>query len=144
MNITGITGRLTADCELRIVGDSNVINFSIANDDERRKNQAGEYENVTSFFNITYWSKSGKMANHLKKGKLVSVAGKLKQEQWDKDGKNYSKVVIKATDVLPFIYEKASDGQNNQQQHPSQNGGPSNNNIEFQDFDSQESDPAFN
>ena len=114
MNNICIDGRLTSDCEIKQVGDSHVINFSIANDDENKKNQSGEYEKITSFFNVAYWSKSGKMATHLLKGKMVNVIGRLKQETWDNSetGKKNSKVIIKAFEVKPHVFEKA--GESNQ------------------------------
>lgn len=114
MNSVNISGRLTADCEVRAVNDTNVITFSIANDDERKKNAAGEYEPVVSFFNVTYWSKSGKMANHLKKGKAVTISGRLKQDRWtDQNGQNKNRIHITAREVLPHVYEKTENTNNN-------------------------------
>ena len=108
MNNINITGRLTRDAEIKPVGDSNVISFSICNDDERKKNEAGEYESVPSFFDCSVWSKSGKIANHLLKGKAVSVSGRIKQETWQsKEGENRSKVAIKAFEVVPHQFEAA-------------------------------------
>ena len=108
MNLLGISGRLTADCEIKAIGDSNVINFSIANNDEQRKKDDGTYENVVSFFNVSFWNKSGKMARHLIKGKAVTITGRLKQQRWtDQEGKNQGRIVINAVKVEPHAYESA-------------------------------------
>jgi len=121
MNNINITGNLTRDAEMKQIGDSNVIEFSIANNDESKKNQSGEWEKIVSYFNCSIWSKSGKIFNHLKKGKAVSVSGKLKQEIWqDKEtNKNMSKVVIRANEVIPHVYEK--ENQNNTQNNTQNN-----------------------
>jgi single-strand DNA-binding protein len=108
MNFNGITGRLTKDCEVKPVGESHAIEFSIANDDETKK-VGDQYENIVSFFNVVYWSKSGKMANHLKKGKAVTIEGRLKQQRWTKeDGTNQSRVIIIAKKVEPHVYESTN------------------------------------
>lgn len=106
MNIVGMSGRLTADCEIKAVGESNVINFSIANNDESRKKDDGTYEQIVSFFNVVFWNKSGKMAAHLKKGKAVTITGRLKQQRWtDQEGKNHGRIVINASKVEPHVFE---------------------------------------
>ena len=64
MNNINITGNLTRDAEIKIVGDSHVVNFSICNNDESKKNEAGEYESVPSFFDCSVWSKSGKKSKN--------------------------------------------------------------------------------
>jgi len=111
MNGVFMTGRLTRDAEMKPVGDNNVISFSIANDDESKKQQDGSYENIVSFFNCEFWSKSGKMAMHLLKGKAVTITGALKQDRWqDKEGQNRSVVKIKCSKVEPHVYEKAAGG----------------------------------
>jgi len=110
MNNFSITGRLTNDAEIKAVNDSNVINFSIANNDESKKDANGNYEDVVSFFNCVYWSKSGKMVNHLRKGKMVTCSGRLKQERWEKDGQNYNRVTLRCYEVLPHVFENVENG----------------------------------
>ena len=104
-----ISGNITADAEKKAIGDRFVINFAIANNDESKKMENGSYESIVSFFNVVFWSKSGKMANHLKKGKTVSIVGKLKQDRWEKDGKTFQAVKIQASEVIPHVYEKVVD-----------------------------------
>jgi single-strand DNA-binding protein len=124
LNTFNITGNLTADGEIKQVGDSNVINFSIANNDESKKKDDGNYENIASFFNCTYWSKTGKMVNHLKKGKTVSLSGKLKQERWEKDGVNHSRVTLRCNEVIPHVYESAGYDPATDPQNPAYTGTP--------------------
>ena len=131
MNNISITGNIVRDAEIKQVGDSNVINFSICNNDESKKNEAGEYETVPSFFDCTVWSKSGKLANHLLKGKAVTVSGRLKQETWqNEEGQNRTKVVIRAFEVIPHVYEAAGAA-------PTSTGDSNG----FGDFDTDPSDP---
>jgi len=115
LNSINITGRLTRDAELTLTKNNNtVINFSIANDDERRK-QNETWEAVVSFFNCVYWSKEGRMARHLKKGKGVTITGQLRQDTWkDDQGNNKSKVFINVQQVIPHAFEKTDQNQTSQ------------------------------
>ena len=118
MNSINITGNLTADCEKVSVGDSFVIKFSIANNDESRKKEDGTYENIASFFSCELWSKSCKMAKHLLKGKAVTISGSLKQYRWaTEDGTNRSAVKIKCFKVEPHIFERSDTTGNNPNQN---------------------------
>ena len=118
MNNFQMTGTLTADAEIKQIGESNVINFTIANNDESKKNQDGSWENIASFFNCIFWSKSGKMVSHLLKGKHVTVSGSLKQDRWEKDGAKHSTIKLRCSEVVPHVYEKASDNIQPDQSQP--------------------------
>ncbi len=103
MNVVTITGNVTRE----IGGEHDIfapegseytcLTISIANNDESRKNQQGEYENIPSFFDVKFWTKKPQhWIQRIKKGSPVAVTGAMKQETWQKDGQNFSKVVINA------------------------------------------------
>src|SRR5689334_19310188 len=71
-----IIGRLTKDAVVNTLKDQRkVINFSIAINDTY-KPKGGERTTATTFCNCAYWV-SEKMAEHLKKGTLVEVTGRI-------------------------------------------------------------------
>lgn len=76
-----ITGRLTADAQVRNVSNSKtVVNFSVAINDSY-KNKAGERIEQTTYFDCAYWL-SPKVAQILTKGALVELWGKVSARAW--------------------------------------------------------------
>ena len=99
INQVVMIGNLTRDMEIRYAQNGNCIgNFSLAVN--RAKKQGDKWIEETSFFDVSLF---GKMAESLKpylvRGQKVCVVGYLKQDRWEKDGKNYSKVVIVAENI---------------------------------------------
>jgi single-strand DNA-binding protein len=76
-----LVGRLTADPELRTTPNGTpVCDMRIAVDRPRKRD-------VTDYFTITVWDKQGEAcAEHLEKGRLVSVEARVEMRQWKKDG----------------------------------------------------------
>ena len=89
-----IVGRLGNDAKINKIGENNAIYFSVAISERK-----GE-ENVTSWINCTYWSKSDKIAQYLTKGKLVSVSADWYAER-EHEGKRYSNFRVR--DINPFL-----------------------------------------
>ncbi len=72
-----IVGRLTRDAVVNTLKDERrVVNFSIAVNDSFKSKGKGERVKVTSYFNCAYWI-GEKVAEHLKKGTLVQVEGRV-------------------------------------------------------------------
>lgn len=82
MNHVVLIGRLTRDPELRYTPNGvAVANFTLAVD-RRFTNQAGERE--TDFIPIVVWQKLAETcANHLHKGRLVAVDGRLQIRSYE-------------------------------------------------------------
>ena len=57
---------------------------------EKRKDKAGELQDVTTWFRITLWNKQAEnAAKYLTKGSAVYIEGRLRIEEWtDRDGNN--------------------------------------------------------
>ena len=72
-----IVGNLTRDPELRFTaGGKGVASFGVAV--SRRFQQNGEWQEKTSFFNVTAWDTLGEnIAASLTKGSRVLVTGRL-------------------------------------------------------------------
>ena len=106
-----LLGRLTRDAELKYTaGGQAVCKFSIAVN--RRKKNGDQWEDEANFFDIVIWGKQGETLNqYLKKGKMVAVDGELRQDRWQQDGQNRSKVEI----VASFLQLLGGGGQGNYQ-----------------------------
>lgn len=76
-----IIGRLTKDAEVRTTQqEKHVVNFSIATNESYR-NKQGERVEQTTYFNCSYWISSA-IAQHLTKGSLVEVEGRIGVNVW--------------------------------------------------------------
>lgn len=97
MNSVKIDGNVTRDPETFSPQGSEytVLKFSIANNDESKKDANGQWENVPSFFDVEYWTKKAQYwIQKLTKGASVTIQGRLKQQTWEHEGKNHSRVKI--------------------------------------------------
>jgi len=76
-----IVGRLTQDAKLEMLKDERkVIHFSLAVNDSYRP-KGGDLVKLTNFFNCSYW-KNASLAEHLKKGTLVELSGRVGVSAW--------------------------------------------------------------
>jgi len=85
-----IIGRLTRDAEVRTLSSKKqVVNFSIATNDNYR-NKQGERIEQTTYFDCSYWI-SPKVAEILTKGALVELSGRAYTSAWiGKDGEAHA------------------------------------------------------
>lgn len=90
-NKTILIGRMTRDIDLKYTPTGMAVgDFSLAVN-ERRK----DGEDVASFVDITAWGRTAEvLAEYGGKGKQILVEGRLRQDRWEKDGKNYSKLKV--------------------------------------------------
>lgn len=91
LNSVSLTGRLTADPELKEFGEGKqVANFSLAVNEYKK----GDGDAV-SFVPVTVWNKTAEVAkNFLSKGSQVAIKGRLQQQRWEQDGQKRSKIQI--------------------------------------------------
>ncbi|MDR2757885.1 MAG: single-stranded DNA-binding protein [Spirochaetaceae bacterium] len=99
LNHVVLIGRLTRDAELKYTsGGQPVCKFSIAVN--RRKKNGDQWVDEVSYFDIVLWGRQGESLNqYLVKGKMVGIEGELRQDRWEQDGQNRSKVEIVATNL---------------------------------------------
>ena len=93
-NVLSINGRLVREAILSYSnGGTAILNFSIAVN--RSVKKGDKWEDEASFFDCVMFSKMAESVNkYLEKGKQVSIIGELKQERWEQDGNQRSRVVI--------------------------------------------------
>lgn len=96
-----IVGNLGQDPELRYTPNSDAVcNFSVATN-EKRRDKAGELQDVTTWFRVTLWRKQAENASkYLQKGSPVYIEGRLRQSEWtDRDGNTRTTLEVNATDM---------------------------------------------
>ena len=92
INSCTFTGRLTKDCEIKATQSGvTVVRFSIANNwysSQAKKEEA-------SFFDCVMFGKMADgLAPYLKKGTAVTISGELRQQRFQSNGENRSKIEI--------------------------------------------------
>jgi single-strand DNA-binding protein len=100
-----IVGRVGKDPETRATpSGKNVTSFSVAVNE-------GYGDNIkTMWFNVQAWEPlADRIPKFVKKGALVAVAGRLKVEEWTKEGQKQSRTVIVANDVQRLDSRDSAD-----------------------------------
>jgi single-strand DNA-binding protein len=99
INHVVLVGRLTRDAELKYTsGGQAVCKFSLAIN--RRKKNGDQWEDEPNFFDVVCWGRQGEALNqYMLKGKQVGVEGQLRQDRWEQDGQNRSRVQIIASNI---------------------------------------------
>ena len=99
INHVVLVGRLTRDAELKYTASGQAVcKFSIAVN--RRRKNGDQWEDEANYFDVVLWGRQGEALNqYLLKGKSVGVDGELRQDRWQQDGQNRSKVEIVATNI---------------------------------------------
>lgn len=92
-NLVVLIGNLTRDVELRTAAGQSVTDLGLAVND--RVKRGDQWVDDTTFIDVTVWGKTADYAaDNLSKGSPVYIEGRLKFEQWEKDGKKQSKIKV--------------------------------------------------
>ena len=99
INHVVLVGRLTRDAELKYTASGQAVcKFSVAVN--RRRKNGDQWEDEANYFDVVLWGRQGEALNqYLLKGKSVGVEGELRQDRWQQDGQNRSKVEIVANNI---------------------------------------------
>jgi len=99
INHVVLVGRLTRDAELKYTASGQAVcKFSVAIN--RRRKNGEQWEDEANYFDVVLWGRQGEALNqYLQKGKSVGVDGELRQDRWQQDGQNRSKVEIVANNI---------------------------------------------
>lgn len=96
-NLAIVIGNLGADPELRNTETGKtVVSFSVATTDKWKDKQSGEIKEHTEWHQVEAWEGFAKAcAEHLKKGSLVYVCGRLQKSSWEPQPgvKSYNTVI---------------------------------------------------
>lgn len=101
LNALYLQGRLTKDASLNTLSNgSAVATLSLAVNKDYLDSSTNEWKKITNFFDVSYWGESAKKnLSEYTKGREVLVEAELKTSSWEKDGKKFSRVEIRATRV---------------------------------------------
>ncbi|GHU25242.1 hypothetical protein FACS1894164_13970 [Spirochaetia bacterium] len=96
LNHVVLIGRLTRDAELKYTANGlAVCKFSIAVNRARKNGE--QWVDEVSFFDIVLCGRQGEaISKYLVKGKQVAITGELRQDRWEQEGQNRSRVEIVA------------------------------------------------
>jgi len=114
-----LVGNLGKDPELRYTPQGNAVcSFSLATN-EKRKDKAGEQQDITTWFRVTLWGRQAETASqYLTKGQPVYIEGRLRTEEWtDREGVKRQSLEVTASD-MHFI---GSRGQGDSHHPPASN-----------------------
>ena len=105
-----ISGNLTRDPELRSTASGlPVLGFGVAVNDRRKNQQTGEWEDYPNFIDCTmFGTRAQSLSKYLSKGTKVTIEGKLRWSQWERDGQKRSKIEV-IVDDLEFMSSRNSD-----------------------------------
>lgn len=103
INTVVVSGNLTRDPELRsLPSGTTVCELGIAVNERNKNPQTNEWEDRPNYFDVTVWGGMGEWAaRSLQKGAGVTIEGRLRWEQWERDGEKRSKVKIVANSLVP-------------------------------------------
>ncbi|KIL35844.1 hypothetical protein SD71_10625 [Cohnella kolymensis] len=94
MNKVILSGRWSKDIETKEVGGKTLAKSSLAVDDGYGDKKQ------TFFFDVEMWGKTADaVASYSGKGKRVLIEGRLKVDQWEKDGQRRTAVRVIAEQV---------------------------------------------
>lgn len=101
INFVVIAGNLTADPSYKATASGMaVLEFGMAVNDRRKNQSTGEWEDVPNFVDVTlFGNRAESLSTILAKGMRVTVVGKLRYSQWEKDGQKRSKLGVVAEEV---------------------------------------------
>lgn len=123
-NTVVVMGNMTRDVQLRYTPSGTpVTDISLAVN-EKRKGQNGDYIEEVSYVDITLWGRTAEIASeYLAKGKSVLIHGRLKQDRWEKDGLNHSKlkVICERLILLSSGGTRRDNDQSEQHEEPASN-----------------------
>lgn len=132
LNRVFLMGNLTRDPELRYTPNGTAVaQFGIAVNRRWRDRQSSEMREETTFVEVEVWARQAETASeYLAKGRACFIEGRLKLDQWEKDGQKRSKLKVVAERVQ-FLggrgdAPRPEGGKRARQQEPASGGAEEN------------------
>ena len=86
-----VAGRMTADPEIKTIGENRLCKFTIACDRPKRK---GEETAETDFFPCTAWNRNADVIVD-----MVTLVGSVHNNRYEKDGQKRSSTEVKVEEI---------------------------------------------
>ena len=107
-NVT-ILGRLVRDPEVRFAATGTAVaSFSIATN-RRYADKSGQWQVEVAFLPCAAFGRVAEQLAQKHKGDAVLATGRLRTENWEKDGAKHSRLVL-VTETLHFIASAPTGG----------------------------------
>ncbi len=105
-----ITGRVVANSVVHKVGnDKQVVNFSIAINDNYKPKGSTEVKEVVTYINCSYWL-NAKTADWLKKGALVQLSGRIGMNVYsNSEGKAIGSLTFHTNNIQILVFAKKAE-----------------------------------
>ncbi len=107
-NNVHLEGNLGKDAEKKFTPNGDVVNFSIAVNEQWEDKDGTEHKH-TDWFQIQVWGPLAKFAATLKAGTPVIVEGKIKPETYTADGVEHKTFSIKADYIRKIDYSAPNE-----------------------------------
>ena len=121
---------MTADPEIKTIGENRLCEFTIACERPKRK---GEETAETDFFPCTAWNRNADViVDWFGKGDMVTLVGSVHNNRYEKDGQKRSAIEVKVEEIHFNGGKRKQDG----------NNAPSNNSY-TNPYAGTEDDPLF-
>lgn len=119
-----LVGNLCRDIELRhILSGTAVAEIGLAVNDRVKKGD--QWIDETTFVDCVLWGRTAEVANqYLSKGSPCLIEGRLKLEQWEKDGQKRSKLKVVADKLQMLGAKRQEKPQPGYQSAPADEYGP--------------------
>lgn len=114
-----IEGRLAADPEIRWTNDGTAVTtFAVACSDRYKNQQTNQWEDTEALYiRCQAWkNRAENIANQLRKGTPVLVVGKLKPNNWEKDGQKHYQNIFEVYNIAQILTQQQPQQANQQQQ----------------------------
>lgn len=97
LNKVFLIGNLTRDPELRYIPSGTAVADLRLAVSHRFRTKSGEDREDTVFVDVVVWDRQAQTCSeYLSKGSPLMVEGRLKMDEWEKDGQKFSKLRIVA------------------------------------------------
>ncbi len=112
LNKAQLIGQLGRDAETSFTTSNlSITKFSVATT-HSRKTKDGNWENLTTWHNVTAFGLNDFLKDQLKKGAKVYVEGRIDHQQYEKDGqtKYYTTIISDFNGIIPLDKRDGSQG----------------------------------
>ena len=105
-----LMGNLTRDIELRHTNSNQAVATIGLAVNRRWRTPDGEDREEVTFVDCEAWGKTAEtMSRYLAKGRPVFIEGRLKLDQWEKEGQKFSKLKV-VVENFQFIDSRGGNG----------------------------------
>ena len=119
LNKVFLIGNLTRDPELKRTASGMAVADLRMAVGRKFKGSDGQVKDETCFVSVTAWARQAETAaQYLNKGSQVMVEGRLKYDEWEKDGKKANRLTVVAENIqfLSAPRQRAEQGASGDQQ----------------------------